>query len=276
MSQIVKYMCEEIENAEISCIVVSGEPWFNGAEVASALGYKKPRGAVYDHVPLKNKNKLSFLVNCSKVLKTGTLDVSDLNASWISEAGLYRLVLKSKAKHAEIFQDWVCEEVLPSIRKTGVYTAPLLGRQIKLLNETDLHYKVMDCIRVQFPELHVVPGLGEMQTTTQQRSDGWKKGYVGGQPDLLILNRTTQFDGFAIELKTPKGDGQLSNKQADYLEQLENLRYKTLVSNNYDVIVIELTKYYCDMRFPCRFCSKVFKSKATLNGHLKCFHTKVI
>ena len=230
MSQIVKYMCEEIENAEISCIVVSGEPWFNGAEVASALGYKKPRGAVYDHVPLKNKNKLSFLVNCSKVLKTGTLDVSDLNASWISEAGLYRLVLKSKAKHAEIFQDWVCEEVLPSIRKSGIYTAPLLGQQIKLLNETDLHYKVMDCIRVQFPELHVVPGLGEMQTTTQQRSDGWKKGYVGGQPDLLILNRTTQFDGFAIELKTPKGDGVVSNKQTDYLEQLENLKYKTLVS----------------------------------------------
>ena len=252
MSQIVKYMCEEIENAEISCIVVSGEPWFNGAEVASALGYKKPRGAVYDHVPLKNKKKLSFLVNCSKVLKTGTLDVSDLNASWISEAGLYRLVLKSKAKHAEVFQDWVCEEVLPSIRKAGVYTAPLLGQQIKLLNETDLHYKVMDCIRTQFPELHVIPGLGEMQTTTQQRSDGWKKGYVGGQPDLLILNRTTQFDGFAIELKTPKGDGSVSNKQTDYLEQLGNLKYKTLVSNNYDVIVIELTKYHSDLRFPCQ------------------------
>ena len=98
---------------------------------------------------------------------------------------------------------------------------------------------------------------------------------MGGQPDLLILNRTTQFDGFAIELKTPKGDGQLSSKQTDYLEQLENIRYKTLVSNNYDVIVIELTKYHGDLRFPCKCCSKVFKSKATLYGHLECFHTKV-
>ena len=127
---------------------------------------------------------------------------------------------------------------------------------------------------VQFPELHVVPGLGEMQTTTQQRNDGWKKGYVGGQPDMLILNRTTQFDGFAIELKTPKGDGVVSSKQTDYLEQLENLKYKTLVSNNYDVIVIELTKYHSDLRFPCKHCSKAFKSKATLHGHLNCFHTK--
>jgi prophage antirepressor-like protein len=81
MSQIVKYNCEDIENTEISSIVVNGEPWFCGAEVASALGYKKPRGAVCDHVPLKNKNKLSFLISCSKVLKAGTLDVSDLTAS---------------------------------------------------------------------------------------------------------------------------------------------------------------------------------------------------
>ncbi len=108
--------------------------------------------------------------------------------------------------------------------KTGSYELALLGQQTKLLNETDLHYKVMDGIRNQFPDLHVVPGLGEMQTTTQQRSDGWKKGYVGGQPDLLILNRTTMYDGFAVELKTPIGNGELSLKQSDYLKQLDDLR----------------------------------------------------
>ena len=269
MSQIVKYVCEELENAEISCVMVNGDPWFKGIDV-----YARPRDAVYDHVPLKFKNTFQYLAKTSGVGETPTRDANELKTSWICEAGLYKLVLKSKAKHADIFQDWVCEEVLPSIRKTGTYTAPLMGQQIKLLSETDLHYKVIDCIRPQFPEFHVIPGLGEMQTTTRQRSDGWKKGYVGGQPDLLILNRTTQYNGFAIELKTPKGDGQLSNKQTDYLEQLENLRYKTLVSNNYDVIVIELTKYYCDLRFPCKYLSKVFKSKATLHGHLKCFHTK--
>ena len=102
-----------------------------------------------------------------------------------------------------------------------------------------------------------------------------EKGLYGRATRSAHLNRTTQYNGFAIELKTPKGDGQLSKKQTDYLEQLENLRYKTLVSNNYDVIVIELTKYYCDLRSPCKYCSKVFKSKATLNGHLKCFHAKV-
>ena len=134
----------------------------------------------------------------------------------------------------------------------------------------------MDCVRNQFLDLHVVPGLGEMQTATQQRSDGWKKGYVEGQPDLLISNRTTMFYGFAIELKTQNGDAVLSHKQADYMKRLDDLRYKTLVSDNYDVVVIELTKYYNDLGFPCKFCSKVFKSRATLNGHLTCFHTKLI
>ncbi len=77
----------------------------------------------------------------------------------------------------------------------------MLGQQIKLLSETDLHYNVMDSIRVQFPEFHVIPGVGEMQTTTQQGSDGWKKGYLGRQPDLLIVSRTAQYDGFENELK---------------------------------------------------------------------------
>ncbi len=175
----------------------------------------------------------------SKVTKTVTFHVNELSAPWICKGGLYKLVLKSKAKHAEMFQDWVCEEVLPSIRKMGTYKAPSLGQQIKLRSDT----KVMDCVWVQFPEFHVIPELGDMQPTTQQRSDGWKKGYVGGQPGLLMLSRTVQYHVFAIALKTTKGDGELSKntKQADDLEQFENLRYNILVSNSYDVIVTELT-----------------------------------
>jgi len=121
MNQIVKYMCEELDNAEISCLTVNGEPWFKGIEIAMLLGYKCPKKALFDHIPLKFKNKMSFLVRASKVTKTVTLDVNELNAPWISEAGLYKLILKSKAKNAEVFQDWVCAEVLPQIRKTGSY-----------------------------------------------------------------------------------------------------------------------------------------------------------
>jgi prophage antirepressor-like protein len=62
MSPIVKYACEELGGAEISCMMVKGEPWFCGAEVATVLGYKVPKKAVFDHVPLKFKSKFSFLL----------------------------------------------------------------------------------------------------------------------------------------------------------------------------------------------------------------------
>ena len=42
--------------------------------------------------------------------------------TFVNEAGLYRLVLRSKLPKAEEFSDWICEEVLPSIRRTGSYT----------------------------------------------------------------------------------------------------------------------------------------------------------
>ena len=102
-----------------------------GIDVATVLGYARPRDAVYDHVPLKFKNTFQYLVKPSGVGEMPTRDANELKASWICEAGLYKLVLKSNAKHAEIFQDWVCEEVLPSIRKTGTYTAPLMGQLLE-------------------------------------------------------------------------------------------------------------------------------------------------
>ena len=46
------------------------------------------------------------------------------NLSIISEAGLYRLVLRSDKPEAEPFIDWVTSEVLPAIRKTGKYASP--------------------------------------------------------------------------------------------------------------------------------------------------------
>ena len=40
---------------------------------------------------------------------------------YINEPGLYKLIFRSKAKHAEVVTDWVCSEGLPSIRRTGSY-----------------------------------------------------------------------------------------------------------------------------------------------------------
>lgn len=274
MERLCKLECEELGGAEISYVMVGGVPWFKAKDVTCILQHKNTTKALKDHVDDEDRRKYFDLVIHGPSERTVRLDASVSNVNFVNESGLYSLIFGSDLPEAKLFKRWVTNEVLPSIRRTGTYTVPLLGQQIKLLNETDLHYKVIDCIRIKFAELVVVPGLGEMQTTATQRSDGWKKGYVGGQPDILILNQTTSHNGFAIELKTPKGDGELSTKQTDYLRKLKELNYKTLVSNDYDEILIELTKFYLDLRFPCHCCSKVFKSKETLSRHLKVFHPK--
>jgi prophage antirepressor-like protein len=267
-----------LSGAEISCVIVDGEPWFKAKDVATVLGYSNSRKATTDHVDDDDKYMLKHLLTklrCNDPLHRSGCDD---NVTYINESGLYSLILRSTKTEAKVFKRWVTSEVLPSIRKTGSYAlAPpaqpaLVGKQIKLLNETDLHHKVVDLIRNTFPELLPVPGLGELQDTTQKRSDAYKKGYVGGQPDILILHPSSKYNGFAIELKTPKGTGTVSENQHTYLESLKEIRYKTLISHDYDEIVVELTRYYDDLRFPCPHCSKNFKTKRTRDGHIRACH----
>ena len=55
-------------------------------------------------------------------------------------------------------------------------------------NETDLHYKVVDLIRKYYPDTDIVAGLGENQDIDDKRLLSYKKGYMRGQPDLMILD----------------------------------------------------------------------------------------
>ncbi len=87
--------------------------------------------------------------------------------------------------------------------------------------QTDLHYKV-EFIRTNYPDIVLLPGLGQYQKTSDLRKDAWSKGYIGGQPDVVILNSHKTLNGFALELKTPNGNGVLSDKQSAYLTKLNN------------------------------------------------------
>lgn len=99
------------EFGEIRTVVIDGEPWFVGRDIAKALGYAKPEGAVTTH--------------CRHPLKQGIPHPQspdkEIEALVIPEGDMYRLISKSKLKSAERFEEWVFDEVLPTIRKTGVY-----------------------------------------------------------------------------------------------------------------------------------------------------------
>ena len=94
MSQIVKYACEELGGAEVTCVTVDGEQWFKGSEVATVLGYKKPSSAICTHVSVKVK--LTDLLR----RKQKGLEPSLANSSFINRQGIRELVAKSQRPEA--------------------------------------------------------------------------------------------------------------------------------------------------------------------------------
>ena len=106
--------------ATLTAILVDGEPWFRGTEAATTLGYKNPQRAIRDHVEEEDKGVLdNFKVTETVTLMRG----NEGTAVYISESGLYSLIMRSKLQHAKSFQRWVLKDVLPTIRRTGGYTA---------------------------------------------------------------------------------------------------------------------------------------------------------
>lgn len=99
------------EFGEIRIVMIDGEPWFVGKDVATALGYSNPRKAIADHVNSEDKG----------VTKCDTLGgIQELTI--INESGVYALIFGCKLESAKRFKHWVTSDVLPSIRKTGSYT----------------------------------------------------------------------------------------------------------------------------------------------------------
>ncbi len=114
---------ENDEFGSVRTITIDNEPWFVATDVAKALGYSNPRKAVIDH--------------CKGVTKRDTPTPSGVQLiAYINEGDMYRLIMRSKLPSAEKFEDWVMNEVLPSIRKHGMYAVD------ELVNNPDLLIKV--------------------------------------------------------------------------------------------------------------------------------------
>lgn len=98
------------EFGQIRAIEIDGQGWIIGKDVTEKLGYKNSSDAIIKHVDEEDKG----------VAKCDTLGgKQDLTV--INESGLYSLILSSKLPSAKKFKRWVTSDVLPSIRKHGMY-----------------------------------------------------------------------------------------------------------------------------------------------------------
>ncbi|WP_270285005.1 phage antirepressor [Enterococcus lactis] len=112
------------EHNEVRTFLENDVPYFVANDVAKTLGYKNPSKATNDH--------------CKKAIETWGNDSLGRRQKFkiIPESDVYRLIIKSNLPSAEKFESWVMEEVLPQIRKHGMYATD------DLLNNPDLLIEV--------------------------------------------------------------------------------------------------------------------------------------
>jgi hypothetical protein len=265
--------------------------------LAIALAYKRSRDAIARHVEEKHQCEYKALEALLEGGR-GMRPPSEMQpqAIWVNEAGMYSLILGSKLEAAKAFKNWICEEVLPSIRKHGRYICP----HVEVHNELQLHNAISEHWHKHHPGVRVSPGLGEYQLiklkTTEpvmlvdpyNQLNGVKiknefggivhiglrkacayKGYQGGQPDLIIHQRSGNFSDQALELKTPEGDGVVTPKQQKWLEDLRLAGYQARVCDNLEDAIGFIARFLRNARVCCLHCGSSFKSRKNLERHLE-------
>lgn len=149
MNEIVIF--ENPEFGKVRVISVEDKPYFCGTDVAKALGYAIPTKAVNTHC--KGVSKIETPTRGGKQ-----------EMIFIPESDVYRLVMRSKLPDAEQFQDWVVEEVLPSIRKSGGYIS---GQE--QMSDLELVSKAFLVVNRQLEERNKTIALQDQEIEKQKK-----------------------------------------------------------------------------------------------------------
>lgn len=142
----------------------NGNALLKANDVAVALGYTNPQKAIRDHC--KRVNVL-FAPSAKGLQPT----------KFIPEPDVYRLVMRSKMPEAERFQDWVCEEVLPAIRKTGAYMTDATLR--RAVSNPDFLIGLAETIKKERQDRKVL-----------EEKCGEQESLIGQQTEMLSRQKT--------------------------------------------------------------------------------------
>lgn len=118
------------EFGSVRTIEIDNEPYFVGKDVAEILGYSDPRSAVSKKVDSEDRGVAKMET------PSGVQEMTIIN-----ESGLYSLIFGSKLPKAKEFKHWVTSEVLPSIRKHGMYATN------ELLNDPDFAIQAFTALK---------------------------------------------------------------------------------------------------------------------------------
>lgn len=103
---------ESAEFGEVRTVIIDGEPWFVGNDVAKALGYSRTNEAVRTNVQEMDTVITGVMDSMNRLQQTVV----------INESGLYDMIFESRLPKAREFRHWVTSDVIPTLRKTGTYS----------------------------------------------------------------------------------------------------------------------------------------------------------
>ena len=180
------------EFGSVRIIEEDGKYLFCASDVAKALGYSRPNDAVARHcrATVKRSSPISG-------------KIQEIN--FIPEGDVYRLIVHSKLPSAERFERWVFDEVLPSLRKNGIYITDPLVKQI--VEDPDYLYALWDTLKRQNERLQSQDEIISAQSEELDLNDcliddlSWKANYYD---DFIDEGDGVTFRVAAKQIGTPE------------------------------------------------------------------------
>ena len=153
MAQTSSLKVLHFDDSSIRSLVHEGNFLFSSRDICSILGYSNTSQTIKAHCFPEYQLSLEDIakdpsnikmISLAEMEHEGPVEYSNrMREKWLTEPGLYQLLGRSKQPAAEGFQRWIYEEVMPSLRKDGNYNTQTRNQQVQLINETDLHHKIV-------------------------------------------------------------------------------------------------------------------------------------
>lgn len=172
------------EFGSVRSLMVNGEPYFVGKDVADILGYQNGSRDVNRHVDEEDRQKIMVF--------DGNQDKETII---INESGLYSLILSSKLPSAKRFKRWVTSEVLPAIRKHGVFAMDDIMNNTDALIEALQAFKAERLQRMALEEENAV----QKQQLVEMKPKASYYDVVLNSPDLVSITEIAKDYGWSAQ-----------------------------------------------------------------------------
>jgi len=176
------------EFGSVRSLMVNGEPYFVGKDVAEILGYGDTRDALAAHVDEEDK----AVIQKSEI---ATLEIPNRGLTVINESGLYSLIFSSKLPSAKRFKRWVTSEVLPAIRKHGGFVMDDIVNNTDALIEALQAFKAERLQRMALEEENAV----QKQQLVEMKPKASYYDVVLNSPDLVSITEIAKDYGWSAQ-----------------------------------------------------------------------------